>query len=111
VHEAVAGTDVLEDSSPRSYATAVTLSSIFGFVGVQHFYLGRWGEGMLDLVLTVGWIWAAAAEHWVLFAAFLIADGAHALWVTIALLTGNFRDGQGLRVCYPGQRTSPRQIG
>jgi TM2 domain-containing membrane protein YozV len=101
---------VLEDRSPKSYATAVALSSALGFVGLQHFYLGRFGEGLIDLLLTAGWVLAAANEQWALFALLLVTDGAHALWATIALLTGNYRDGNGLRVCYPGQRVGPRQI-
>jgi hypothetical protein len=30
----------------------------------------------------------------------------HALVVTIVLFTGNFRDGEGRIVCYPGQKLS-----
>ena len=99
-----------ERPSPRSYTTAVLLSSIVGFVGLQHFYLKRWFEGALDLGLSVGWIWAAVAGEWLWFSLFLVADGAHAFVVTIQLLTGNFRDGDGLRVCYPGQRLRARHL-
>ena len=82
----------------------MVLSSIFGFLGVQHFYLKRWAEGLLDLALTAAWLWALGAGElgWMLL--FLAADGGHAFIVTILLLTGNFRDGEGLRVCYPGQK-------
>ncbi len=100
----------LEQPSPRSYTTAVVLSSIFGFVGIQHFYLKRWGEGLIDLGLTAGWLWAIFAGEglWLLF--FLVADVGHAFVVTIMLLTGSYRDGDGLRVCYPGQRLAGRPI-
>jgi TM2 domain-containing membrane protein YozV len=90
--------------SPKKYSTAVILSAVFGFVGVQHFYLGRLSEGLLDLGLTFAWLYCFATAQFLLGAAFLIADIVHALAVTIMLLTGNFRDGGGHVVCYPGQR-------
>ena len=90
--------------SKKSYAKAVVLSAVFGFVGVQHFYLGRLGEGILDLGLTTAWIYCFATGEPLLGVLFLIADLVHALTVTIMLLTGNFRDGDGHVVCYPGQK-------
>lgn len=90
--------------SPKSYATAVVLSALLGFVGLQHLYLRRWGEAALDLGLTLGWIVAFAAGEPLLGVAFLVADGAHALGTTILLLIGRFKDGEGRLVCYPGQR-------
>ena len=109
-HSQLAPVVALEQPSPRSYTTAVVLSSIFGLVGFQHFYLKRWGEGLLDLGLTAGWLWAifAGEDLWLVF--FLVADIGHAFVVTIMLLTGNYRDGDGLRVCYPGQRLVGRLI-
>jgi len=89
--------------SSKSYATAVVLSSLLGFVGLQHFYLGRWAEGALDVALTAGWIASFAAGEPLLGVLFLLGDGAHALATTILLLTGRFKDGQGRVVCYPGQ--------
>jgi hypothetical protein len=94
--------------SPRSYATAVALSAVFGFLGVQHFYLGRWGEGLLDLALSAAWVGCFATGEMLYGAAFLLADLAHSLVVTIQLLTGNFRDGRGRVVCYPGQKLIQR---
>jgi TM2 domain-containing membrane protein YozV len=90
--------------SEKKYSTAVILSAVFGFVGIQHFYLGRLGEGLLDLGLTVAWVYCFATAQFLLGALFLIADVVHALTVTIMLLTGNFRDGDGHVVCYPGQK-------
>jgi len=90
--------------SQKQYSTAVILSAVFGFVGIQHFYLGRLGEGFLDLGLTVAWLYCFANAQFLLGSAFLVADVVHALAVTIMLLTGNFRDGDGQVVCYPGQR-------
>jgi hypothetical protein len=37
----------------------------------------------------------------------LVADFGHSLTTTILLLTGNFRDGEGRLVCYPGQKLDP----
>ncbi|UCE87358.1 MAG: TM2 domain-containing protein, partial [Deltaproteobacteria bacterium] len=90
------------EPSPRSYATAVVLSSVLGFAGVQHFYLGRVAEGLLDIGLTLGWLYGFATGQLLVGFAFLGLDMAHALTVTILLLTGNFRDGAGRVVCYPG---------
>ena len=65
--------------SQKKYATAVILSAMFGFVGIQHFYLGRLGRASLDLGLTAAWICCFATAQMQLGAAFLIADGVHAL--------------------------------
>ena len=90
-------------TSSRQYATAVGLSAVLGFSGVHLFYLGRHAEGLLDVVLTLGWgVCFALGEIW-LGLLLLLADVTHALVVTILLLTGNFRDGDGNLVCYPGQ--------
>ena len=95
-------------ASPKSYATAVILSSVVGFVGVHHFYLGRWPEGVLDLGLTVAWIYCFARGEPILGGLFLVADFGHSFVMTIMLLTGNCRDGEGRRVCYPGQQLTSR---
>jgi len=90
--------------SSRSYAVAVILSSVFGFVGVQHFYLGRLAEGILDVGLSIGWIVCFMHGEVALGIVLMVADFAHAFGVTIMLLTGNYRDGDGRMVCYPGQK-------
>jgi len=90
--------------SEKRYSTAVILSAVFGFVGIQHFYLGRLAEGLLDLGLTAAWVYCFGTGRVLLGVLFLIADVVHALTVTIMLLTGNFRDGDGHVVCYPGQK-------
>jgi TM2 domain-containing membrane protein YozV len=116
LHESATGAhrsapELLEQPSPRNYAVAVALSSLLGLIGLQHFYLGRWLEGLVDVGLTFGWVWAAAVGEPLWFGLFLVADIVHAFYTTILLLTGNFTDGDGLRVCYPGQRLGARQIG
>lgn len=79
------------------------------WAGGHHFYLGRWREGFLDLGLTIGWIYCFAVSQWIFGFVFLVADLTHALVVTIILLTGNLRDGEGRRVCYPGQLLTRRR--
>jgi TM2 domain-containing membrane protein YozV len=77
---------------------------VFGFVGVQHFYLGRYVEGLIDVWLTVAWVYAfVVAGDLLLGAIALGADLTHSFVVTIMLLTGNFKDGEGKFICYPGQ--------
>lgn len=90
--------------SPKKYGTAVIVSALFGFAGLQHFYLGRYGLAFLDLGLTIAWIVCFGMGETILGVTFLAIDSLHALWVTFELLTGSFRDGQGRLVCYPGQR-------
>ncbi len=101
---------LLETPSDRNYTRAVILSALFGFVGAQHFYLGRTGEGMLDVALTAGWLIAFSTGHVVWGIGFLVLDALHAFATTILLLTGNQRDGRGHRVCYPGQPLRPTVI-
>ena len=93
-----------EQVSPKSYGIAVALSAAVGWVGLQHFYLGRWVEGFVDLGLTVGWITALIMGEVTIFLVLLLADIGHALVATILLLIGSLNDGQGRRVCYPGQQ-------
>jgi hypothetical protein len=96
--------DTFAAPSPKSYATAVALSAVFGFMGIQHLYLGRWAEALLDIALTAAWVSCFATGEILYGAAFALADLAHSLVVTIQLLTGNFEDGRGRVVCYPGQK-------
>jgi TM2 domain-containing membrane protein YozV len=97
--------------SQKSYTTAVVLSSLLGFIGLQHFYLGRWAEGLLDVALSIGWIVCFALDETLLGVLFVIADVAHAFVATILLLTGSYRDAEGRRVCYPGQKLNPGHTG
>ena len=103
------GAPLHRQSSPKSYVTAVSLSAVFGFVGVQHFYLGRIGEGLVDLGLSIGWIVCFAAGDALLGTLLLVLDFGHSLVVTIMLLTGSFKDGSGRTVCYPGQKLATRK--
>ena len=83
---------------------AACLSGVFGIIGIQHFYLGRYVEGCADIGLTIGaatfFLRGQLLEAGLLFA----VDCLHTLVVTIMLLTGSFKDGSGKLVCYPGQK-------
>jgi hypothetical protein len=102
----LAAPDPSSSPSPKSYGLAVALSATLGVLGVQHFYLGRWLEGCVDVGLSLGTLLCLAhgAVGWAVVLAVL--DAAHSLAVTIQLLTGHARDGEGRRVCFPGQRLS-----
>lgn len=94
-------------TSPKSYAIAVCLSGIFGVLGIQHFYLGRYLLGLTDVGLTIAFVICLASEEvalQVLGLVFLVADIVHTLVSTIMILTGNFRDGEGRLLCFPGQQ-------
>lgn len=93
-----------EIPSEKSYTIAVCLSAIFGVVGIQHFYLGRWVEAVIDLGLAIAtvYLFLIGEPLWALAVGAI--DLLHTFIVTIMLLTGSFRDGHGRLVCYPGQR-------
>lgn len=97
------GAATSNDRSDRKYHVAVILSGIFGVLGVQHFYLGRFGLGLVDLTLSIAAFWFFVNGEILLAGAFFAADFLHTLVVTIMLLTGSFKDGEGRLVCYPGQ--------
>jgi len=90
--------------SPKSYIVAVCLAGIFGVIGVHHFYIGRYIEGTIDFGLFVAtlFFYFTGQFEWALV--FLVVDGLHTFIITIMLLTGSFKDGRGLLICYPGQR-------
>jgi TM2 domain-containing membrane protein YozV len=103
-HDPARFSDPVPQASAKSYGKAVALSAALGFSGVHLFYLGRVGEGLLDVGLTLGWLFCFATDRPGLGVLLLLADVGHALVVTILLLTGSFRDGEGRLVCYPGQK-------
>ena len=94
----------METPSTKNYAVAVCLSAIFGIIGIQHFYLGRYFLGLMDVSLTILAIYFFITGQWFFALLFLGIDFIHSLIVTIQLLTGSFRDGEGHIVCYPGQK-------
>ncbi len=94
----------MKEPSSKSYIVAVCLSGIFGVMGIHHFYLGRYLEGIIDFSLFVATIvcWMTGHIGWAVL--FGLADALHTFIITIMLLTGSFKDGKGRVVCYPGQK-------
>jgi len=93
--------------SSRSYAVAVCLSGVFGTLGIHHFYLGRWLHGCIDLGMFVWALYLLATGQVFWGIVVLCLDFIHGLSVTIMLLTGAYRDGDGNVVAYPGQTIKP----
>jgi len=91
------------EKSEKSYLVAVCLSACFGIIGIQHFYLGRWLLGIVDLGLSICVLVSFIHGHFIIAGIFFAADFLHTTVVTIMLLTGTFADGQGRIVAYPGQ--------
>lgn len=91
--------------SNKSYAVAVCLAAIFGILGIHHFYLERWGMGMFDLGLSIAGFTLIFAGYPMWGALCLIIDGIHTIYVTYKLLVGEYADGEGRIVAYPGQKT------
>ena len=89
--------------STKSYGMAVCLSAVFGVVGIHHFYLGRHLHGLFDMGLTALFIYFFAIDRPLLAMVFLGIDVVHTLLVTVQLLIGAYRDGEGGVVAYPGQ--------
>ena len=93
--------------SDKSYGIAVCLSGIFGIVGIHHFYLERWLHGLFDLGLSVVGLslifFSDDPSMAALGVGLLIVDAIHTIYVTYKLLVGEYRDGRGLVVAYPGQ--------
>jgi hypothetical protein len=94
----------MKKKSEKSYAVAVSLSAIFGVLGIQHFYLGRHLLGLVDLSLSILVVYFFVSGHLFYALLFFLLDFIHTLVITILLLTGSFEDGEGHIVCYPGQK-------
>ncbi len=90
-------------ASSKSYAIAVSLSAIFGVLGIHHFYLGRYIEGIIDFSLAVLTMYFYLHGEILWAVAFFAIDTLHTFIITIMLITGSFKDGHGKYVCYPGQ--------
>lgn len=94
----------MKQASDKNYVVAVCLSAIFGVLGIHHFYLGRYFEGIIDFSLAIATfvLFLNGQTGWAIVV-FLI-DTVHTFVITILLLTGSFKDGEGKFVCYPGQK-------
>jgi TM2 domain-containing membrane protein YozV len=91
-------------ASTKSYGVAVCLSGVFGILGVHHFYLGCWLHGLADIAMTAAAVYYFIIGEPAVGLTILAVDYIHTIVVTIILLTGNYRDGNGCYVTYPGQK-------
>lgn len=93
--------------SSRSYIVAVCLAGVFGTLGIHHFYLGRRLHGCIDMGMFIWALYLIATGRVIPGIAVFGIDFIHGVIVTILLLTGAYRDGDGALVAYPGQRLTP----
>ena len=100
--------------SEKSYGTAVCFSGVFGLLGIQHFYLGRYMLGFLDLGLSVAallFIYLGESTQSIIFGMILLVmDIIHSVYVLVKLLAGEYEDGEGRLVMYPGQKIRPENV-
>ena len=100
--------------SDKSYGTAVCFSGVFGLLGIQHFYLGRYLLGLFDLGLSIGafaFIYLSDDTQGVIFGVILLLiDVVHSIYVFVKLLAGEYEDGEGRLVMYPGQKIRPENV-
>ncbi len=100
--------------SEKSYGTAVCFAGVLGLLGLQHFYLGRYLLGFVDLGLSVGgvaFIFLSDSIAGIIFGVILLGiDFVHAIYVFVKLLAGEYEDGDSRLVMYPGQKTRPDHI-
>ena len=100
--------------SEKSYGTAVCFSGVFGLLGIQHFYLGRYMLGFLDLGLSVGAfafiVFGGTTESLIFGIILLVIDFIHSIYVLVKLLAGEYEDGEGRLVMYPGQKIRPDNV-
>lgn len=94
----------MKKPSDKNYVVAVSLCFVFGVIGIHHFYLGRWVEGLIDLGLFVLTLFFFLNGQPGLALLTLAIDYVHTFVITIMLLIGAFKDGKGNVVCYPGQK-------
>ena len=100
--------------SEKSYTIAVSCAGVFGLLGIQHFYLGRYMLGFLDLGLSVGaflfFVLGQSTESIIFGMILLLIDIGHSIYVLVKLLAGEYEDGDGRLVMYPGQKIRPENV-
>ena len=92
--------------SDKNFGVAVSLSAIFGVLGIHFFYLGKILHGLFDLGLSVGGFIFIALGQPVVGGLMLLLDILHTFYTTICLFLGKQTDGKNKLVCYPGQTIS-----
>lgn len=87
---------------------------MFGLLGIQHFYLGRYLLGFFDLGLSIGafaFIYLGESTQSIVFGLILLfIDVVHSIYVFVKLLAGEYEDGEGRLVMYPGQKIRPENV-
>lgn len=93
-----------EIRSDKKYVTSVILAGVFGVVGIHHFYVERWGMGLLDFSLFVATVIFYVFGNPLVGVGLFAIDFVHTVIVTYLLLVGQYRDGKGKLITYPGQK-------
>jgi len=100
--------------SKKSYGTAVCFAGVFGLLGIQHFYLGRYLLGFFDLGLSLtacAFFYLSGTTQGIIFGIILLMiDVLHSVYVLVKLLAGEYEDGEGRLVMYPGQKIRPENV-
>jgi TM2 domain-containing membrane protein YozV len=93
----------MSKKSDKKYGIAVILSAIFGVLGIHHFYLQRYLHGIVDLSMTIGFLYLFFIGSVQLGVIIFLIDVIHTFIITVMLLIGVYKDGEGKVVTYPGQ--------
>ena len=89
--------------STKRYGTAVILSGIFGVIGIHHFYVERWKMGLFDFSLFLSALYFYLNQDLLIAGILFFIDVIHTVYVTYLLLIGQYKDGQGRLITFPGQ--------
>ncbi len=84
-----------EETSPKSYGTAVILCGIFGVVGIHHFYLEDYLHGAVDLGLLILGLYLIYGVGSPVGLLFILVDILHTIVIFYLLIVEKWRDGQG----------------
>ncbi|MDE7391056.1 MAG: TM2 domain-containing protein [Treponemataceae bacterium] len=90
--------------SHKSRTAAALLAFFFGGLGIHYFYVGKYGTGVMQIVLTccycIGAIWALIDPSLLLVISLrgLVVSEIWAVIDLIIILCGNFTDSKGKRI-------------
>lgn len=90
--------------SDKKFTTAVILAGLFGTMGIHHFYVGRLGMGLLDVGMFAATCYFFFHQQYAIAGIILLVDIIHTVFVTYMLFTGQYKDGKGNIIPYPGQQ-------
>lgn len=95
--------------SKKSYVVATILAGIFGIIGIHHFYAGRIAMGVLDLSLFIATCFFYISGDFLIAGILFLGDLTHTVLVTYLLLIGQYKDGNGNFIIFPGQKLNKQQ--